>query len=315
MQAVDSYRSSAKYREWMLEKIASSDLFEEYKSSFQRATGLALYLVSAEGETLTGQAQEQPNKFCALLHQNHDLCHECCLMRRKMAAFGDSKIRHFTCFAGLCESCVAIRAGTNTIGLLIAGQSVTKRPSQAKFERVATHLKQAGGDIDQAELRRAYFSSPILKRERYESFMNLLEVFAGHLSLLAHQITLHEADAVGPDIRKALDFIHSHLGEELALKDVARRANLSECYFSTKFRESTGLSFTHYVATARVEEAKKLLVSPCIRISEIAYEVGFQSLTNFNRVFKTIAGFSPTQYRQDCGAVDTPNKVRLSNQA
>lgn len=313
MQAMDSCRNSAKYREWMLEKIASSALFEEYKSAFQQATGLALHLVSAEGETLTGQAQEQPNKFCALLHKNHGLCHECGLMQRKMAAFGDSKIRHFTCFAGLCESCVAIRVGTNTIGLLIAGQSATKRPTQAKFDRVVMQLQQAGGDIDQAELRQAYFSTPILKRERYESFLNLLEVFAGHLSLLAHQIALHESDAVGPDIRKALDFIHSHLGEELALKDVARRANLSECYFSTKFRESTGLSFTHYVAAARVEEAKKLLASPCNRISEIAFEVGFQSLTNFNRVFKNIAGVSPTQFRQDCGAVDKPDKVRMSN--
>jgi AraC-like DNA-binding protein len=47
----------------------------------------------------------------------------------------------------------------------------------------------------------------------------------------------------------------------------------------------------------RLERAKNLLLNPNLRISEIAYEVGFQSLTHFNRVFKRILGRSPTDYR------------------
>jgi AraC-like DNA-binding protein len=47
-----------------------------------------------------------------------------------------------------------------------------------------------------------------------------------------------------------------------------------------------------------VEKAKNLLLNPNYRVSEIAYEIGFQSLTHFNRVFKKIAGQSPTEYRQ-----------------
>jgi AraC-like DNA-binding protein len=46
-----------------------------------------------------------------------------------------------------------------------------------------------------------------------------------------------------------------------------------------------------------VEKAKNLLLNPNLRISEIAYEVGFQSLTHFNRVFKKIVRQSPTEYR------------------
>jgi AraC-like DNA-binding protein len=46
-----------------------------------------------------------------------------------------------------------------------------------------------------------------------------------------------------------------------------------------------------------VEKARNLLLNPNLRISEIAYEVGFQSLTHFNRVFKKITGQSPTDYR------------------
>jgi len=47
----------------------------------------------------------------------------------------------------------------------------------------------------------------------------------------------------------------------------------------------------------RIEKSKNLLLNPNLRVSEIAFEVGFQSLTHFNRVFKKLLGQSPTDYR------------------
>jgi AraC-like DNA-binding protein len=47
-----------------------------------------------------------------------------------------------------------------------------------------------------------------------------------------------------------------------------------------------------------VEKAKNLLLNPHLRVSEIAYTVGFQSLTHFNRVFRKLAGESPTDFRE-----------------
>jgi YesN/AraC family two-component response regulator len=63
------------------------------------------------------------------------------------------------------------------------------------------------------------------------------------------------------------------------------------------FKKATGLHFTEYLARVRVEKAKNLLLNPNLRISEIAYEVGFQSLTHFNRIFRRLVGESPTEYR------------------
>ena len=63
------------------------------------------------------------------------------------------------------------------------------------------------------------------------------------------------------------------------------------------FKKITGVNFTDYVSRVRIEKAKDLLLNPNLRISEIAYVVGFQSLTHFNRVFKRILGQSPTDYR------------------
>jgi AraC-like DNA-binding protein len=63
------------------------------------------------------------------------------------------------------------------------------------------------------------------------------------------------------------------------------------------FKKVTGINFTDFLTRMRLERAKNLLLNPNMRISEIAFEVGFQSLTHFNRVFKRILGQSPTDYR------------------
>ena len=98
-------------------------------------------------------------------------------------------------------------------------------------------------------------------------------------------------------IWKARNYIHEHSGEELSLGKVARAANTSANYFSEKFKEATGMNFVRYVAQARFEKAARLLGQADLRVSEIAFAVGFQSLSQFNRVFKKFAGKSPTEYR------------------
>jgi AraC-like DNA-binding protein len=98
-------------------------------------------------------------------------------------------------------------------------------------------------------------------------------------------------------IWKARNFIEAHSSEELSLRKVAKAANTSANYFSEKFKEATGMNFVHYVARRRYEKAAAMLRDPNLRVSEIAFAVGFQSLSQFNRVFKKFAGKSPSEYR------------------
>jgi AraC-like DNA-binding protein len=98
-------------------------------------------------------------------------------------------------------------------------------------------------------------------------------------------------------IWKARNFIHAHSNEELSLGKVAGAANTSANYLSEKFKEATGTTFVQYVARMRFEKATVLLREGDLRVSEIAFATGFQSLSQFNRVFKKFAGKSPTDYR------------------
>jgi len=76
---------------------------------------------------------------------------------------------------------------------------------------------------------------------------------------------------------------------------------MSAFYFCKIFKKTTGMTFTGYLARVRVEKVKNLMLNPHKRISEVAYETGFQSLSQFNRVFRRLAGESPSEYRERLG--------------
>ena len=99
------------------------------------------------------------------------------------------------------------------------------------------------------------------------------------------------------EIWKARKFIEQHSDEELSLTKVAKAVNISPNYLSEKFKKVTGVNFVDYVARIRTEKARDLLEDVDLRISEIAFAVGFQSLSQFNRVFKKLLRKSPTQFR------------------
>src|SRR5215831_9047630 len=96
---------------------------------------------------------------------------------------------------------------------------------------------------------------------------------------------------------KARKYIEEHADEELSLTKVANVVNMNANYLSENFKQVTGLNFVEYVARARFEKACRLLYDGDLRISDIAFAAGFQSLSQFNRVFKRLAGKSPRQFR------------------
>jgi len=112
------------------------------------------------------------------------------------------------------------------------------------------------------------------------------------------EVALRNRDRAEPvEIWKARNFIHEHSDEDLSLAKVATSVHISPNYLSERFKEVTGVNFVDYIARHRIEKARKLLQDLNLRISEIAFAVGFQSLSQFNRVFRKLAGKSPTAYR------------------
>ncbi|MCQ6561434.1 response regulator transcription factor [Paenibacillus mendelii] len=102
-------------------------------------------------------------------------------------------------------------------------------------------------------------------------------------------------------IRKACDYMESHYMQPLTLVKVAGQANLSPSYFGHLFKQFTGQSFISYLNGVRIQKAKSLLMEADIKVYEAAEMVGFISLPHFNRMFKTITGMTPNDYRKGMG--------------
>jgi AraC-like DNA-binding protein len=100
------------------------------------------------------------------------------------------------------------------------------------------------------------------------------------------------------EIWKARKLIHNPSENELSLTKVAKLVNLTPNYLSEKFKQVTGINFVRYVSQTRIAKARKLWHNSNLRISEIAFAAGFQSLSRFNRAFKKLDGKSPTAYRR-----------------
>jgi YesN/AraC family two-component response regulator len=102
---------------------------------------------------------------------------------------------------------------------------------------------------------------------------------------------------VHPNIHRALTFMDTHFSEAISLSSVAQEAGLSRFHFCRLFHHETGMSFRVYLQRLRVSRALELLGRRYVRVSEVAYAVGFNDLSHFDRTFRKVVGQSPTKYR------------------
>lgn len=92
-------------------------------------------------------------------------------------------------------------------------------------------------------------------------------------------------------------YIDEHLGDDLSINALAEIVYLNPVYLSRAYRQATGNKLSEYVLARRMKKAKQLLLQPGKKVSEIAYQVGFESAAHFSRVFKKVTGKSPQEYR------------------
>lgn len=98
-------------------------------------------------------------------------------------------------------------------------------------------------------------------------------------------------------LRRVKDHVEAHLGEEIALSDLAGEADMSEYHFCRQFKESAGQSPYQYVIARRVERARHLLKSTDQPLAQVALAVGYNSQSHFTAQFKQRVGTTPGAFR------------------
>ncbi|MGJ8696481.1 MAG: helix-turn-helix domain-containing protein [Verrucomicrobiaceae bacterium] len=284
----------------VFERLRSSEQFTAYEDAFRLATGLPLRFMRMDEEWCLTEHHENQSPFCEIINKCKIACKECVETNRKLL----EKVEvdgpmTCGCFSGLCATAVPVRLGAVTLGFLKTGQVFRQQPSEADFDRVMIRLEKNGFKSDQREiLHAAYFQTKTVDPKRYDSMILLLETFGDQLSQQAENLAVVMDGSEPEAIAKARKLIHAKLDEPVPLTDLARIAGLSESHFCRTFKEVTKLTVTEYTTRARISWARKELLRPSARISDIAFKVGFQSLSQFNRSFAKLVGCSPSKFRE-----------------
>lgn len=286
----------------LLQRISHSDRFKMYQEAFRTATGLPLRLVSSDpnGWCLDDQKINR-SPFCEALNLCDSACGACVETNRRLMKEAEvSGPTTCHCFAGLCATAVPVKMGASVIGYLKTGQVFSQTPTEEQFDQLLGAIGRKTLDKNAREqLKEAYLQTRYVEPRRYQSMVTLLQSFAEQLSEHAESLAIIEEGSEPAAIAKARKYIHAHLDQPLPLGLVARQAGLSESHFCRLFKESAGLTLTDYVNRCRIDWAKRELLKPEARISEIAFLIGYQSLSQFNRSFARIVGLSPTLYRRE----------------
>ena len=105
-----------------------------------------------------------------------------------------------------------------------------------------------------------------------------------------------------PTALRAVDFLQSHLSEEVRLEEVARAAGMERSAFSRFFSERIGITFSDLTRILRVERAIEALNAGDLSISELGASVGIAHSSTFIRAFRRVVGCTPSQYKRlRCG--------------
>jgi AraC-like DNA-binding protein len=123
-----------------------------------------------------------------------------------------------------------------------------------------------------------------------------------YLKELMQQQPLPAADDVPANIRseikQAIQYIHTHLNENISLARISKQVFLSSYYFSKLFKKEIGINYIDYVNRKKILHAQLLLQDTSWTIDSIAQSLGFTQITYFSKTFKKVTGISPRQFQK-----------------
>lgn len=135
--------------------------------------------------------------------------------------------------------------------------------------------------------------------ENAKSLSEITEIgktmYTDYITLVHRQ---HVNPAYSKEIQSTCDFIENHLREKLTAQDLASRIGYSGYYLSRWFKKETGFSIDEYARNAKVERAKRMLVTTQDSIQDIADSLGFAGRNYFASTFRKITGMPPAAYRK-----------------
>lgn len=168
------------------------------------------------------------------------------------------------------------------------------------FNRAARGLKITG----RAQQMIAEKMEKLTRKRGFDRLIGLLEILkiistSKEVECIAHEGYTGTLLQSKPDrLSEVYKYIINNYHKDVTLEEIAKVASLSPTAFCRLFKQRTNRHFIEYLNEVRISNACKFLLETNLNISEIAFQCGYKTLSNFNKSFKKTTGLSPKEYRK-----------------
>jgi AraC-like DNA-binding protein/ligand-binding sensor protein len=277
--------------------LAESSAFAEFSAITYELTGIRLALYGPDQTLVRSRfpASDQ-SPLCALISSAADGAAACerCNHQHFTEAIQSGQGISYLCHAGLLDMALPILHNGRLVAILSCGQ-IRTQPAEDGCSLVRDRLCHLR--LPEEQITSAYLRTRYLDARQVDAAMRLITFFAQHLCEVYQQLLDAADDRTRDEIERAGQYVRENLNGDTSLVAAASYVDLSPAYLSRLFHLNSGIRFTDYVNQARIDRAVLLLEQTSTGITQVAFECGFNSISQFNRVFRRIRACAPSDCR------------------
>ena len=283
-------------RQALYRKLRERPEMLEFRRDFEVLTGLKLVFLDELG--FGDESDPAASPLCSAIRATVPGHAMCVRTRQCLLAEAASHSACAICDAGLHEVAVPMQIGGVRAGYFLFGGTRPSGNAGHALHRVRHLMAKHDIPLGDEDLARWFGETRESSGDALAACRRMVELFAAQMaSKLTDQMARPDA-AMPETVTKACRIIRARATvSDIQLDGVARQCGVSGGHLSRLFHHSTGLTFREYLSQVRVQHAKSLLLGSSKNVSEIAYESGFQSLSQFHRAFAKAFGVSPGKMR------------------
>ncbi|MDR0600712.1 MAG: PocR ligand-binding domain-containing protein [Treponema sp.] len=267
--------------------------------SFAYCFKVKITIFSARMEELIVGLQNPGSDFCRMIQKKLRLRYRCCRQDKLMCerCMGKDQMILYHCYAGLSETVLPIKIEGKLIGYGMLGQF---RMGRALPGEISRSWAKAGFGVEALEA--AYNDQPFFDQPALDNMLRLFSMMVSFIVTREYVRIRHPGLA-----ERVIHWLDEHIGEPVALDDVAAAVRRSRSTISHTIKRRLGLSFKQLCTLKRIQRFESITAQdPSISIQDAAAMVGYEDPFYFSRIYKKIRLTAPSTYRNSVRGIKNP---------
>ena len=255
-------------------------------------TGLPANILDPKGRDINLFRGHPP--FCRMMNdlpEGHRRCVACdeCKIRRYTA---DRGFQFYRCHVGICEAVMPLFDRKRPLAYLAFGCYLDETPMEEQWEYSRSLLDWYPGGPD--ALKDAFFQFRQYSQKEIQAYAEILEALSSYIQIQGMILSTEQTDLQRLDL-----YLEQHYMEHLSLASISRELHMGRTKLCTLAKQlSGGRTLSYLIAQRRITAAKKLLLQTSLPISEVGEAVGVSDDNYFSKVFRSVAGMTPSAFRK-----------------